>query len=566
MKKIFITLTLFLAAPVFAAVELDVDRNGATDISRGGTNSTTISGAKANLGIPSTLSALADDTTHRVVTDAQIGIWDSKQPALTAGSDYLTPNGSAANLTNFPATLATDSEVSAAVAGKESSLGNPSTSGWCLQSTNGGVRSWGVCGGLADATVDSKTYGRKDSTWVEVLSASDVVTFTAISPLSYNPVTGAASINLTTDLSATITANDSVPSAFAVKTLFNSLSITGTGFNPTYLTTDPVASDANGVYVNKTTGHVWYIDDPGKTDISAGTFTAWDTDPATFGFNTVTNADAGITYWSDPYTVTDIDRTAPISATAPYKINGGTPTTDSGFVSLNDTVSVSAVASTTPGATVTENATIGGVTGSPAFSVTTTSTITKAYETETFTASNNVALTAGGLWTEQVAPNGTFYDYLRVYNNVVVAAANRTGSAYRSNVAFSPNQKACATVVIAGTGGPGARMSTTVGDDSGYSVFADTDNKYLLRTLVHGSATSLLSPDVTMTAGDVVCVSASGDNPVLVTMSVSRGGSSIYSDTYPDSSANRHITGQPGMRLKRATYDVRYDNWTGEDL
>jgi len=78
MKKIFITLTLFLAAPVFAAVELDTDRNGATDISRGGTNSTTTSGAKANLGIPSTLSALTDDTTHRVVTDSEKSTWNGK--------------------------------------------------------------------------------------------------------------------------------------------------------------------------------------------------------------------------------------------------------------------------------------------------------------------------------------------------------------------------------------------------------------------------------------------------------------------------------------------------------
>jgi len=173
MKKIFITLTLFLAAPVFAAVELDTDRNGATDISRGGTNSTTTSGAKANLGIPSTLSALAGDTTHRVVTDAQIGIWDSKQPALTAGTDYLTPNGSAAGLDNFPTSLATDSEVSAAVAGKEPTLGNPTTSGWCLQSTDGGVRSWGVCGsGSFDPTIDATITG--DWTFSSGLEASNV--------------------------------------------------------------------------------------------------------------------------------------------------------------------------------------------------------------------------------------------------------------------------------------------------------------------------------------------------------------------------------------------------------
>lgn len=68
--------------------------------------------------IPATLAALTGDSTHRVVTDAKIGEWDAKQSALTAGTDYLSPTGSAANLTNFPSSLATDAEVATAVSGK----------------------------------------------------------------------------------------------------------------------------------------------------------------------------------------------------------------------------------------------------------------------------------------------------------------------------------------------------------------------------------------------------------------------------------------------------------------
>jgi len=68
--------------------------------------------------IPSTLADLSADSTHRVVTDAEKSSWNAKQSPLTAGTDYLAPTGSAANLTNFPSSLATDSEVTTAVSGK----------------------------------------------------------------------------------------------------------------------------------------------------------------------------------------------------------------------------------------------------------------------------------------------------------------------------------------------------------------------------------------------------------------------------------------------------------------
>jgi len=52
MKKIiFIALSLLWAIPSFAAVELDADSNGGTDISKGGTNSTTAANAAEALGV-----------------------------------------------------------------------------------------------------------------------------------------------------------------------------------------------------------------------------------------------------------------------------------------------------------------------------------------------------------------------------------------------------------------------------------------------------------------------------------------------------------------------------------
>ena len=41
--------------------------------------------------IPTELSDLSDDTTHRLVTDAEKSTWNAKQAALVAGTDYATP-------------------------------------------------------------------------------------------------------------------------------------------------------------------------------------------------------------------------------------------------------------------------------------------------------------------------------------------------------------------------------------------------------------------------------------------------------------------------------------------
>lgn len=58
---------------------------------------------KVNFVVPTTLAGFTDDSTHRVVTDTQIGTWNAKQNTLIAGTDYLAPTGIGAGLT-FTAT------------------------------------------------------------------------------------------------------------------------------------------------------------------------------------------------------------------------------------------------------------------------------------------------------------------------------------------------------------------------------------------------------------------------------------------------------------------------------
>jgi len=61
--SLFFALFLCFTTPVFGAVELDADSNGATDVGKGGTNSTTAAGARTNLGVPATASTLAGSCT-----------------------------------------------------------------------------------------------------------------------------------------------------------------------------------------------------------------------------------------------------------------------------------------------------------------------------------------------------------------------------------------------------------------------------------------------------------------------------------------------------------------------
>ena len=63
MVKKYLAVLLLIASPALAVVELDGDSNGATDVSKGGTNATTAAGARTALGVPATAATLVGDCT-----------------------------------------------------------------------------------------------------------------------------------------------------------------------------------------------------------------------------------------------------------------------------------------------------------------------------------------------------------------------------------------------------------------------------------------------------------------------------------------------------------------------
>lgn len=142
----------------------------------------------------------------------------------------------------------------------------------------------------------------------------------------------------------------------------------GSGGGITVSSTLPAT--AGSAALNDSTHVLTVASDTGYTQFT-GSFTAWDTTPAAFGFGSITDAVAGQEYcWSTPVTVADTNWPATVSSTADsYKINGATSTATS--IALEDTFTPCMVASSTAGATVSGNVTVGGVAGYPAFSVTT---------------------------------------------------------------------------------------------------------------------------------------------------------------------------------------------------
>lgn len=77
------------------------------------------------VSVPTQLSELSGDSTHRTVTDAEKSTWNGKQNALTADTDYLTPNTAAS--TYEPLKGADDNYVTDAEKTKLSNLSGTNT-------------------------------------------------------------------------------------------------------------------------------------------------------------------------------------------------------------------------------------------------------------------------------------------------------------------------------------------------------------------------------------------------------------------------------------------------------
>lgn len=183
---------------------------------------------------------------------------------------------------------------------------------------------------------------------------SDVIDLSATSPLNFNSTTGVLSLSPWASQSALET--------------WLGWTFSGSGGGITVSSTLPTT--AGSAALNDSTHILTVASDTGYTQFT-GSFTAWDTTPESFGFGTITDAVAGQEYcWTTPAAVAGINKATTVASTADsYKINDVVSTATS--VSLGDTFTPCMTASSTAGATVSGNMTVGGVAGSPAFSVTT---------------------------------------------------------------------------------------------------------------------------------------------------------------------------------------------------
>jgi len=145
---------------------------------------------------------------------------------------------------------------------------------------------------------------------------------------------------------------------------------------PTNITADPSGSSADGWYRNTVTGHWWYVDSYGLSDVSAGTYSAWDITPDAFSFTNLTGQTAdGTLKCSATITPTGTTRASAYTTSGDTgcsaKIDGGTAAS-SGTWGPGQTISACVNASSSASTTTSCTPTIGGVAATSPFTVTTT--------------------------------------------------------------------------------------------------------------------------------------------------------------------------------------------------
>ena len=165
--------------------------------------------------------------------------------------------------------------------------------------------------------------------------------------------------------------------------------------------------------------------------------------------------------------------------------------------------------------------------------------------------SNLASIDTTGKWTHPNVPDSTFAD-ARSVTDKIVGTSSRGSIAYWSADTFSVDQKSCMEVLTIGSGGPGVRISSSPGK-TGYYMTISTGN-HTLSTISGGLATYSAA-----SVNDVVCLSAVGSSPVVLTVSINGVQQTPYNDN-----TSAYTSGQPGVVLYNNTYYG--DNWTGEDL
>lgn len=304
--------------------------------------------------IPAALSALSDDSTHRLTTDTEKTAWNAKaNAAALASADAFQAAFGWAPMTSF------------------NQAGNYSPTG-----------DWN----FASANVTGIDLG------ADYFKVSDAVDLVASAPLAVNPTTGAIYIDTTGATSGQALVFNGSTVGFAT--------IASSGGGPTFLSADPAYPADNSTWFN-TTDHSFNVaQTEGVTKIApAGTtFTAWDLTPTFPAFTDITGAVAdGLQGCGTAVTITGINRSIPatLSGDAGYavKINGGNAQSSGVTVAVNDTVAPCVNRSTSGSTTTTMTAVLGGV--SQSFSITTL---------------------ASGLWTiEDDFSSDTSANYTRIY-------------------------------------------------------------------------------------------------------------------------------------------------------
>ena len=186
---------------------------------------------KINFVSPTTSASFTDDSTHRLVTDTEKTTWNAKQNALVAGTDYLTPNGSAANLTSFPtlnqnttgsaATLTTARTIGGVSFNGSANINLPGVNTSGTQNTTGNASTAtalaanGANCSAGQAALGVNASGAAEGCWTP---STGSMTYPSANNFGWTANgTSWTAMGLDTDISSVSTSDDTVPSAKATK-------------------------------------------------------------------------------------------------------------------------------------------------------------------------------------------------------------------------------------------------------------------------------------------------------------------------------------------------------------
>lgn len=146
----YIWLALFLPSISFGAIDLDVDKNGATDVNRGGSNAITAAGARSNLGLGNVTNT---SDANKPVSTAQQSALDLKSNITCFanasafntcfGLDWITATGIGLGTTDTPAFTSLNLGIANTSFGVLGFYGNSKTYPFSLWSDGADVGSLG---------------------------------------------------------------------------------------------------------------------------------------------------------------------------------------------------------------------------------------------------------------------------------------------------------------------------------------------------------------------------------------------------------------------------------------